>query len=165
MSEIEPYEEEDDEPEWAGDPKQMGFLDHLEELGWTLLKPLVVFVVAFFASMIFITDVKDILLAPLESNYSHLTEAERAVVFAGLTTMNVTGVFVAMLLIGIIIGLMVASPVIIYYVGRFLAPALTVRGENPRSGFVCRSCSLPAGLRVWVFLSFAANDYGGDMVQ
>ena len=130
MSEIEPYEEEDDEPEWAGDPKQMGFLDHLEELRWTLLKPLVVFVVAFFASMIFITDVKDILLAPLESNYSHLTEAERAVVFAGLTTMNVTGVFVAMLLIGIIIGLMVASPVIIYYVGRFLAPALTVREKK-----------------------------------
>lgn len=130
MSEIEPYEEEDDEPKWAGDPKQMGFLDHLEELRWTLLKPLVVFVGAFFASMIFITDVKDILLSPLESNYSHLTEAERAVVFAGLTTMNVTGVFVAMLLIGIIIGLMVASPVIIYYVGRFLAPALTVREKK-----------------------------------
>lgn len=130
MSEIEPYEEEGDEPKWAGDPKQMGFLDHLEELRWTLLKPLVVFVAAFFTSMVFITDVKDILLSPLESNYSHLTEAERAVVFAGLTTMNVTGVFVAMLLIGIIIGLMVASPVIIYYAGKFLAPALTVREKK-----------------------------------
>ncbi|HAT60593.1 MAG TPA: twin-arginine translocase subunit TatC [Opitutae bacterium] len=130
MSEIEPYEERDDEPKWAGDPKQMGFLDHLEELRWTLLKPLVVFVAAFFASMVFIKDVKDILLSPLESNYSHLTEAERAVVFAGLTTMNVTGVFVAMLLIGIIIGLMAASPVIIYYAGKFLAPALTVREKK-----------------------------------
>lgn len=131
MSEIEPYEEEEDEgPEWAGDPKQMGFLDHLEELRWTLLKPLAVFVVAFFAAMIFIVDVKDILLAPLESNYSHLTEAERMVVFSGLTTYNITGVFMAMLLIGIIIGLMVASPVIIYYVGKFLAPALTVREKK-----------------------------------
>jgi len=131
MSEIEPYKEiDDDEPEWAGDPKQMGFLDHLEELRWTILKPLVVFVVAFVGSMIFIKEVKNILLAPLESNYSHLTEAERMVVFGGLTTMNVTGVFVAMLLIGIIIGLMVASPVIVYYVGRFLAPALTVREKK-----------------------------------
>ncbi len=131
MSEIEPYEEEeDDEPEWAGDPKQMGFLDHLEELRWTLLKPLVVFILAFIGSMIFIVDVKDILLAPLQSNYSHLTEEELMIVFPGLTTYNVTGVFMAMLLIGIIIGLMVASPVIIYYVGKFLAPALTVREKK-----------------------------------
>ena len=33
MSDIEPYQEpDDDEPEWAGDPKHMGFLEHLEEL-------------------------------------------------------------------------------------------------------------------------------------
>lgn len=131
MSEIEPYKEiDDDEPEWAGDPKQMGFLDHLEELRWTIIKPLVVFIIAFVGSMIMIKDVKDILLAPLESNYSHLTEAERMLVFGGLTTMNVTGVFVAMLLIGIIIGLMFASPVIVYYMGKFLAPALTVREKK-----------------------------------
>ena len=49
-------------------------------------------------------------LAPLAANYSHLSEAERMVVFGGLTTYNVTGVFMAMLLIGVIIGLMVASP-------------------------------------------------------
>ncbi|MBT3482060.1 MAG: twin-arginine translocase subunit TatC [Opitutales bacterium] len=125
MSDIEPYHDNDDEPEWAGDPKQMGFLDHLEELRWTLLKPLAIFVIAFVASMIRIVDVKDILLAPLHANYVHLPEAERLRVFEGLTTYNVTGVFMAMLLIGVIIGLMIASPVIVYYVGRFLAPALT----------------------------------------
>lgn len=129
MSDIEPYNDEDeddeDEPKWANDPKQMGFLDHLEELRWTILKPLVIFIVAFVSAMIFIVDVKDILLAPLEANYSHLTDAERLVVFSGLTTYNITGVFMAMLLIGVIIGLMVASPVIVYYIGKFLAPALT----------------------------------------
>ena len=131
MSEIEPYHEaDDDEPEWAGDPKHMGFLEHLEELRWSLLKPIAAFMIAFVASMIFIVDVKDILLAPLEANYSHLSEAERMVVFGGLTTYNVTGVFMAMLLIGVIIGLMVASPFFIYYLGRFLAPALTVREKK-----------------------------------
>jgi len=131
MSEIEPYHEaDDDKPEWAGDPKHMGFLEHLEELRWSLLKPIAAFMIAFVASMIFIVDVKDILLAPLEANYSHLSEAERMVVFGGLTTYNVTGVFMAMLLIGVIIGLMVASPFFIYYLGRFLAPALTVREKK-----------------------------------
>lgn len=131
MSDIEPYDEDDeDEPEWASDPKQMGFLDHLEELRWSLLKPLVVFIVAFVGSMIFIADVKDLLLAPLEAGYSHLPEAERILLFGGLTTLNVTGVFMAMLLIGVIIGLTVASPVIIYYAGKFLAPALTKREKK-----------------------------------
>lgn len=131
MSDIEPYHEpDDDEPEWAGDPKHMGFLEHLEELRWSLLKPIAIFMIAFVASMIFIVEVKDLLLAPLEANYSHLPEAERMVVFGGLTTYNVTGVFMAMLLIGVIIGLMVASPFFIYYLGRFLAPALTVREKK-----------------------------------
>ena len=111
MSDIEPYQEpDDDEPKWAGDPKHMGFLEHLEELRWSLLKPIAAFMIAFVASMIFIVDVKDILLAPLYANYSHLSEEELLVVFPGLTTYNVTGVFMAMLLIGVIIGLMVASP-------------------------------------------------------
>ena len=131
MSEIKPYhEDDDDEPEWSGDPKHMGFLEHLEELRWSLLKPIAAFATAFVASMVFIVDVKDILLAPLEANYSHLSEAEQMIVFGGLTTYNVTGVFMAMLLIGVIIGLMVASPFFIYYLGRFLAPALTVREKK-----------------------------------
>lgn len=132
MSEIEPYhdDEEDDGPEWAGDPKHMGFLDHLEELRWSIIKPLVIFLVAFVTAMVFIVEVKDILLAPLKANYEHLPLAEQAAVFGGLVTYNITGVFMAMLLIGVIIGLMVASPFIVYYVGKFLAPALTIREKK-----------------------------------
>lgn len=131
MSDIEPYnEDDDDEPEWASDPKQMGFLDHLEELRWSIIKPLAIFLTAFITSMVFIVEVKDLLLAPLKANYSHLTEAEQMRVFGGLVTYNITGVFMAMLLIGVIIGLMVASPFIVYYVGKFLAPALTKREKK-----------------------------------
>ena len=108
----------------------MGFLDHLEELRWSIIKPLAIFLTAFITSMVFIVEVKDLLLAPLKANYSHLTEAEQMRVFGGLVTYNITGVFMAMLLIGVIIGLMVASPFIVYYVGKFLAPALTKREKK-----------------------------------
>ncbi len=128
--EIEPYNDDDGEPEWAGDPKHMGFLDHLEELRWSLLKPLTIFLTAFLAAMIFIVEVKDLLLAPLKANYSHLSEVEQAQAFSGLVTYNITGVFMAMLLIGVIIGLTVASPFFIFYLGKFLAPALTIKEKK-----------------------------------
>jgi len=109
------------EPEWAGDPMRMGFLDHLEELRWTLLKPLAVLVASFVLSMVFIQDVKHLLLYPLEANYS----LEQMQAFSGLATRNPTGVFTAMLHIGLLVGITVASPVFLFYLAKFLAPALT----------------------------------------
>ena len=35
----EPEEEEEDDLDWADDPKKMGFLDHLEDLRWTVIRP------------------------------------------------------------------------------------------------------------------------------
>ena len=130
MNEIvpqDPANEDDssDEDEFE-DPKKMGFLDHLEELRWSLLKPLVVFMIAFALSMVFIKDVKDVLLYPLLGT---ATDAERAA-FEGLATRNVTGVYSAMLQIGLIIGVGVASPFLVYYLGKFLSPALTRREKR-----------------------------------
>ncbi len=130
MSEIVPKEpvdptERDPEDEFE-DPKKMGFLDHLEELRWSLIKPLIVFLIAFAISMVFIKDVKDLLMYPLLETQ---TEAQRAT-FDGLATRNLTGVYSAMLQIGMIIGVGAASPFFVYYVGRFLAPALTRREKR-----------------------------------
>lgn len=125
MSELVPQnsQEPDDEDstEWADDPKKMGFLDHLEELRWTLIKPLIVFVITFVVVMVFIRDVKDVLMYPLAQN---LTE-DKLAAFDGLATRNMTGVYSAMLHIGLIVGTAVTSPFIVYYLGKFLAPALT----------------------------------------
>lgn len=123
MSELVPKEteEEKESVDWAGDPKQMGFLDHLEELRWTLIKPLAVFFLAFIASMIFIQDVKDVLMYPLNQNYS----VEEMKAFEGLATRNITGVYSAMLHIGLIVGIAVSSPFFLYNIAKFLAPALT----------------------------------------
>ncbi|MDQ8203164.1 twin-arginine translocase subunit TatC [Pelagicoccus sp. SDUM812003] len=128
MSDIVPKDVDNDEEQadWAGDPKQMGFLDHLEELRWTLIKPLAVFFLSFIASMIFIQDVKEILMYPLNQNYS--VDEIRA--FAGLATRNITGVYTAMLHIGLIVGIGVSSPFFLYNMAKFLAPALTKREKR-----------------------------------
>lgn len=123
MTEIVPkdHEEEEEKPDWASDPKEMGFLDHVEELRWTVIKPLAVFILTFVVAMIFVKDFKDILMYPL---FQSLSE-EQAKAFNGLFTRNMMGVFTAMLYIGLIVGVAVASPFFIYYGGKFMAPALT----------------------------------------
>ncbi len=130
MSEIVPTDSENEPEEgdldWAADPKKMGFLDHVEELRWTLIKPLAVFFLAFVGTVVFIQDVKDVLMFPLNQNYSS-ADLET---FSGLATRNPTGVFTAMLHIGLLTGVTVASPVFLFYLGRFLAPALTKKEKK-----------------------------------
>lgn len=130
MSDIVPKDPEEETEEedfdWADDPKKMGFLDHVEELRWTLIKPLAVFFVAFVVTIVFIQYFKDILMYPLYENYT----LEQQKTFAGLATRNPTGVFTAMLHIGLLIGVTVASPVFLYFLGRFLAPALTKKEKK-----------------------------------
>lgn len=121
---VDDYEDDYDdgsvEPE---DNETMGFLDHLEDLRWSLIKPLAVFVVAFACVIFFIADVKDLLLWPLTQS---LSEADLKA-FEGLATRNPMGVYSAMFQIGLMVGVTVASPFVVYYLGRFLAPALNER--------------------------------------
>lgn len=125
MSDLVPKETDNDtdeeEREWAGDPKKMGFLDHLEELRWTLLKPLVVFFISFVVTIVFIQDIKEVLLYPLNENYT----PEQMNTFEGLATRNPTGVFTAMLHIGLLVGITVSSPIFLFFLAKFLSPALT----------------------------------------
>lgn len=125
MSDLVPRDPEEDEEEhdWADDPKKMGFLDHVEELRWTIIKPLIVFIITFIVVMVFIRDVKDLLMYPLFDNLS----VEDRATFQGLATRNLTGVYSAMLHIGLIVGIATSSPFFLYNIGKFLAPALTKR--------------------------------------
>ena len=117
-------EEEDD---WAGDPKKMGFLDHLEELRWTIMKPLAVFFITFIIVMANIKRVSTLLMWPLR-------EAEEKMgvtsAFDALATRNPMGVYSAMLQIGFVFGLAVALPFIIFYGAKFIAPALTKKEKS-----------------------------------
>jgi sec-independent protein translocase protein TatC len=111
-----------DDGEAMLDPRQkpMGFLDHLEELRWTLVKCAIAFAIAAGAIGYFLKDFNDVLLWPL-----HHVQAENPELKLELTTRSVMESF------GIIIqlcgfgGLALAAPFMVIFVGQFVAPALT----------------------------------------
>ncbi len=117
-----------DEPELpaeaspAAREKPMGFWGHLEELRWTLVKSAVVFTV--FACLIgyFMTEFNDLLLWPLlkvKAEYPNL------VIDLGTTTiMEGFNVVIQMCVLG---GLVLSAPFIFFFIGQFVAPALTER--------------------------------------
>ncbi len=100
----------------------MGFFDHLEDLRWTLIKCAAVF--ALFVTLIsyYVEDFGAFLSRPLMQ------------VKAGLPAMNTDlishspiGVFSVIIDICLIGGPVMSLPFILYFVGQFVAPALTKR--------------------------------------
>lgn len=100
----------------------MGFLDHLEELRWTLVKSAVVF--AIFAAGIgfFLQSFNDVLLWPL-----HSVQADHPTLAIDLGTTSVMEAFSVIIQMCAGGGLILASPLILFFVGQFVSPALTER--------------------------------------
>lgn len=102
--------------------KPMGFLEHLEELRWTLVKCTIAFAVAAGLVGFFLKEFNDVLLWPLRH-----VQAESPGLTLELTTRSVMESF------GIIIqlcgfgGLALAAPFMLIFAGQFVAPALTER--------------------------------------
>jgi sec-independent protein translocase protein TatC len=109
-------------PEGASREKPMGFLDHLEELRWTLAKCAIVFAAAAAAIGIFLKEFNDVLLWPLR----HVQAENPALTLELGTTSVMEGFGVIMQLCGYG-GLAVAAPFMLYFAGQFVAPALSER--------------------------------------
>jgi sec-independent protein translocase protein TatC len=122
----------------APDPREkpMGFLEHLEELRWTLVKCAIVLAVAATAVGYFLKEFNAVLLWPLRH-----VQAERAGLTLELSTRSVMESF------GIIIqlcgwgGLALAAPFMLYFIGQFVAPALSEKE---------RRLILPSGFSAFV---------------
>lgn len=133
-----------DDAEAMVDPREkpMGFLDHLEELRWTLVKCAVAFAVAAGLIGYFLRDFNDALLWPLRH-----VQAENLDLKFELTTRTIMESF------GIVIqlcgfgGLAVAAPFMIVFVGQFVAPALTEKEMK---------LVLPTGLSAFVLFALGA---------
>lgn len=112
--------EADDTEGAAGKP--MGFLDHLEDLRWTLVKSVTVF--AVFVGLIawFLGDAAELLKWPLEQAALKYPELH-----AGLITTSPMSVFTVIIQICLLGGLILALPFILFFVGQFVSPALTAR--------------------------------------
>ena len=96
---------------------EMPFLDHLEELRWRILWSLLSVVVGAVVGFILVVrfGVLDLLINP----YYAVMDEEVRLVF-----LSPTEPFFLILRVGILLGLVLASPIIIYQIWAFLSPAL-----------------------------------------
>ena len=96
---------------------EMPFLDHLEELRWRILWGLLAIVVGSVVGYILVLkfEVLDILISP----FHEVMGAEEK-----LVTLSPTEGFFLLLRIGILSGVILASPIIVYQIWAFLSPAL-----------------------------------------
>jgi sec-independent protein translocase protein TatC len=100
--------------------KAMGFWEHLEELRGTIVKSVIAFAICAGVVGYFIKEFNEALMWPL---MSVKTQYPDLVIELGTTTiMEVFNMLIQMCVLG---GLMLAGPFILYFVGQFVAPALT----------------------------------------
>lgn len=123
MTENAPREHDEE----TGEPlpparKPMGFLDHLEELRWTLIKCAVVF--AIFVTIIAyrLDDAATLLNWPLEKVRPEFPHVKMDIVTN--SPMSVFSVIIDICVIG---GVVLSLPFWLFFLGRFVSPALTKR--------------------------------------
>ena len=147
---------------------EMPFLDHLEELRWRILWSFLAIVVGSVVGYILVLrfGVLDILIGPF---YEVMEDATK------LVFLSPTEPFFLLLRIGILAGLVLASPIIIYQIWAFLSPALERHEKRAivpalYLGVVLFSAgvlmsyylALPVTLR---FLLFFGTDYFDPMLR
>lgn len=112
------------------DPKEMPFLDHLEELRWRLIWSLLAVTLGTLLGIVIAIrfDLIAVLTAPLFTVVAEIADGDPT--FLGLLAserlafMSLTEPFFFMIKLGMLFGLVMASPVLMYHVWAFLAPAL-----------------------------------------
>jgi sec-independent protein translocase protein TatC len=112
---------EEDPEEGALNPREkpMGFFDHLEELRWTLVRCVAAYLVFAIAIAVYLREFKDLLMWPLLE-----IQRSRPDFALDLGTMSVMESFSVALQMCTLGALGPAAPFIIYFLGKFVAPAL-----------------------------------------
>ncbi len=120
MSEPTPIDKQaDDAPAVAGG-KPMGFLGHLEELRWTIIKCAIVFAIFVTVIAYRLDDASVVLNWPL-----HQVQAEYPKLKTDLVTNSPMGVFTVIIDICLLGGVILSLPLWLFFIGQFVAPALT----------------------------------------
>jgi sec-independent protein translocase protein TatC len=111
-----------EDPDEAG---VMPFLDHLEELRWTLIKGgtgllITTLLCAFFSNWI----VDTVLIGPTRSSFFMYDLLGMNPEGIELLNRTITGQFFADIGTIIVVGIIAGSPILVYYLWRFIEPAL-----------------------------------------
>lgn len=122
MSDQNPNPDDNDleDASLSGREKAMGFWDHLEELRSTLIKSIIAFAVFAGAIGIFMTEFNQVLLRPFLKIAAEYPDANLQLGI--MSPMESFNIVIQMCLLG---GLIMAMPFILFFVGQFVAPALT----------------------------------------
>ena len=108
----------------SGNPKaEMPFLDHLEELRWRILWSLLALIVGVVAGLILVLyfNVVELLRRPATEIFGESFQ---------LIILSPEGNFIILLQLALLVGLVLASPVLIYQVWCFFSPALEKREKR-----------------------------------
>ena len=99
---------------------EMGFLDHLEELRWRLVKSLLSIVLGSILSFSYIDEILSFLLLP----------TQETTITVNIQVLSVQGMFLIKWFISFISGFIIALPIIIYQLWKFISPGLKVNEKK-----------------------------------
>ena len=115
-------EELGDLPQIEEEPDHMSFLDHLEDLRWTLFKSFCAFGISCILIGVFIAQFSDLLRWPFE-----FAVDGRELAMSGLINTSILGVFSVIFYLLLGGGIALSLPFILYFIGSFVAPGLNDR--------------------------------------
>src|SRR5215212_1717040 len=132
----------------TGSPGEMPFLDHLEELRWRILRSLAAVVIGFGTGLWLVQQFQlvNLLKQPIAP---YLTGAG-----GKLVVLSPTEPVMIVFKLGFLVGLVLASPVILWQLWAFLAPALYAREKKALvpSLFVGLFLFLTGGVLAYLFV-------------
>lgn len=115
-----PDETDQDDASLSSNEKAMGFWDHLEELRGTLIKSIIAFGICAGGIGIFLSEFNHLLLGPFNSIAAEYPD--QGLTLGVMSPMESFNIIIQMCLLG---GLIMSLPFILFFIGQFVAPALT----------------------------------------
>ena len=134
--------------------KEMGFLDHLEELRWRFIKSLLAIVIGSAISFGYIDRILEILLYPTRNTTNSIN----------LQVLSVQGMFLIKWFISFISGLIIALPILIYQFWRFVAPGLKINEKKyafPVVFFAFTSFMIGVSFGYFILIPFSLEFFSG----
>ena len=135
-------------------PTEMGFLEHLEELRWRIVKSFSAIIIGSAVSFGYIDEILNILLFPTSRTNNPIN----------IQVLSVQGMFLIKWFISFISGFIIALPFLIYQFWQFVAPGLKVNEKKfalPFVFFAFTSFILGVSFGYFVLIPFSLEFFSG----